>query len=190
MLFDEIKTPDKIRSDTSFICNTKKWTHNTNPVLFVACNFDLNNFDNSLFFELDIDCPVEIINSVVKRKAEFLAGRYAAKLALQQNYNKEVDLPAVYIGNDRQPIWPRGIVGSITHNSSQAIVGIGSTSHIKYLGIDIENILSLKSAQEISYQICDRAEIRTVMCTGLKFDIAITLIFSAKESLYKALYPN
>ena len=69
-----------------------------------------------------------------KRLADFSTGRYCAMKALEQIGIQNVIIP---IGKDREPIWPEGIVGSISHCESLtgAIVS-RKADHIS-LGLDI-----------------------------------------------------
>ena len=72
-----------------------------------------------------------------KRLSDFSTGRYCAMKALEQIGIQNVIIP---IGKDREPIWPEGIVGSISHCESLtgAIVS-RKADHIS-LGLDIEEI--------------------------------------------------
>ncbi|MFC3189850.1 enterobactin synthase subunit EntD [Pseudocitrobacter faecalis] len=113
-----------------------------------------------------------------KRRIEHLAGRIAAAYALQPFGLKAI--PG--IGEQRQPLWPEGIFGSISHSGKRAIAAVSR----KPVGIDIEHIFSSQLAAEVATQIASPAEIFRLQTSGLPFAIALTLAFSAKESVYKA----
>jgi enterobactin synthetase component D len=133
-----------------------------------------------------IHLPTNIKKSVLKRQAEFLSGRYIASLALMQlGFAKP---PQVNIGNDRAPIWPDGICGAITHNAKRAICILGKNT--TYLGIDIEDELSESASQEIGSYVQTNDELALFSDTAISKSLAITIIFSAKESLFKAIYPQ
>ncbi|HAT1617377.1 TPA: 4'-phosphopantetheinyl transferase superfamily protein, partial [Raoultella ornithinolytica] len=55
------------------------------------------------------------------------------------------------------------------------------------VGIDIENVLTLALAEELESSIISAAERGVLKASGLPFELALTLAFSAKESGFKAL---
>lgn len=124
---------------------------------------------------------------MAKRQAEFLAGRLCARAALQQLEGLDC-IPA--IGEDRAPVWPGHISGSITHSTGHAAAIVGHKSQWRGLGMDLENLLSLERAERLAGEILTPDELQR-MAAGPREQIAqwVTLTFSAKESLFKALYP-
>lgn len=131
--------------------------------------------------------PASIQRSVAKRQAEFLAGRLCARAALQQLDNLDC-VPA--IGEDRAPVWPHHICGSITHSSGHAAAIVGHKAQWRGLGMDLENVLSLERAERLAGEILTAAELqRMAMLPREQHALLVTLTFSAKESLFKALYP-
>ena len=85
------------------------------------------------------------------------------------------------------PVWPDGVVGSITHTQAAAVAAIASTSRFRALGIDLQEI------REIRADFCERignAE-EAAWCKSVpELQPTRTLsLFSGKESIYKALYP-
>ncbi|WP_321864140.1 4'-phosphopantetheinyl transferase family protein [Pseudomonas paraveronii] len=131
--------------------------------------------------------PASIQRSVAKRQAEFLAGRLCARAALQQLDNLDC-VPA--IGEDRAPVWPQHISGSITHSSGHAAAIVGHKAQWRGLGMDLENVLSLERAERLAGEILTAAELqRMAMLPREQHALLVTLTFSAKESLFKALYP-
>jgi enterobactin synthetase component D len=120
-----------------------------------------------------------------KRKAEHLAGRIAAAHALQQFGVSAI--PG--IGVNGEPLWQTGAVGSITHTAACALAVVSNHTQ-QLLGIDCEQILDALEAQEIKDGIIDHEEETLLRHTSLPFALALTLTFSAKESLFKALFPR
>jgi len=172
-----------------FVSNTKFWLHKNKPVIFVTCEFQINRYSDSLFEQMGIRFPQSIKRSVVKRRAEFLSGRYSAKQALKHPIFNLQNIPDIPIGVHNSPVWPKAVRGSITHNSTNAVCAVGLKSDIKFLGIDIECILTEQKAKNISSLIHDSTEANFLLTKGIQANKATTLIFSAKESLFKALYP-
>ncbi len=125
--------------------------------------------------------------AVTKRKAEHLAGRIAAHEALRlQGMNSYI--PG--IGLHRAPCWPSGFTGSITHTHNLALAAViaDNTARPCGVGIDTEAIINAYDAQDIADGIVNPAERKLLARCGLPFPAALTLAFSAKESLFKALY--
>jgi len=131
--------------------------------------------------------PASIQRSVAKRQAEFLAGRLCARAALQQLDGLDC-VPA--IGEDRAPIWPAHISGSITHSTGHAAAIVAHKAQWRGLGMDLENLLTLERAERLAGEILTQDELQR-MAAGPREQVAqlVTLTFSAKESLFKALYP-
>lgn len=117
--------------------------------------------------------------AVVKRKAEHLAGRLAAFYALQAHGIEHV----AGTGDRRQPLWPDGWYGSISHCGNRALATVAKTP----VGVDIEKIIAAGHCEEIAPGIIGAAERKVLEACGLDFPLGLTLAFSAKESLYKAL---
>ena len=127
----------------------------------------------------------ELINAGRKRKAEHLAGRIAAAHAL--GAINERAIPG--IGPSGEPLWPEGVSGSITHSGAQAMAVVVRHQDA-LLGIDCEAILPDREAREIQDGIVDAQEAMYLTHSGYPFALALTLAFSAKESLFKALFPK
>ncbi len=128
------------------------------------------------------DC---VPNVATKRYREFTAGRLCAREVLKKS---GIDNFPLLVGNNREPLWPPGIVGSISHCRDNCIVVASRDKRIAGLGVDIENIAPLE--EEITSLVCRQKEkqwITHVSEPGHP-DWA-KIIFSAKESVYKCLFP-
>ncbi|WP_299008490.1 4'-phosphopantetheinyl transferase [uncultured Shewanella sp.] len=155
-------------------------------ITLLSCEFNISAFSPSLFTEHQIQLPTKLKKAVPKRQAEFLAGRFLAKCCFNQ-----LALPYQDIMNaeDRSPIWPKNVIGSITHSNETAACGITTSKHVQALGIDLEYDINIKSCEDIYKSIINPAEEALIRATALPFNQGVTLAFSAKESIYKALYP-
>ncbi|MGT8859946.1 enterobactin synthase subunit EntD [Enterobacter sp. 186315] len=120
-----------------------------------------------------------------KRKADHLAGRIAAAHVL--NALNERTIPG--IGPSGEPLWPAGTSGSITHSGTRAMAFVVANPHA-LIGIDCEAILPEEEAREIKDGVIDAKEETVLIQSGYPFALALTLAFSAKESLFKALFPQ
>ena len=127
----------------------------------------------------------ELKSATVKRKAEFLTGRHCVKTC----YNLLGVHPPTQpgIGEFKEPIWMKGYAGSISHCDSMA-VAVVTQNDKQSVGIDIEKWLDVDQSNRIKKVVCSAKELRlsSDFSSESKF---VTLAFSAKESLYKALYP-
>lgn len=117
-----------------------------------------------------------IARAVPDRRTEFAAGRSVAREALAKLGQNAVSIP---IGPGRAPIWPAGIVGSISHGAGIAVALVASSDRMLAVGIDIEPNLPLPD---------------DVMETVLRPDEQDVMgraraVFCAKEATYKALFP-
>ena len=158
------------------------------PKALTGAQLISTHFDPALLAEDDFArCAIAPVRGVAKRQAEYLAGRLCAREALR-HVTGQASVPAV--GADRAPQWPRGVVGSITHGDNWAAALVAPASQWRAVGLDVERLLPAERAQRLQGEILTPAELQRLQ--GLD-DIAsaarISLTFSLKESLFKALYP-
>lgn len=133
-------------------------------------------------------CEIEPVRGVAKRQAEYLAGRLCAREALLR-VTGTATVPTS--GEDRAPQWPTGMVGSITHGSGWAGAVVGKCSDWSGLGLDIEQIMPASRAERLAAEILTPAELfRLETLPAEQRAQRISLTFSLKESLFKALYPQ
>ncbi|WHT77235.1 4'-phosphopantetheinyl transferase family protein [Pseudomonas rhodesiae] len=155
--------------------------------VFLSTRFDPASLVADDFQRCAVPPPASIQRSVAKRQAEFLAGRVCARAALHQLGHRDC-IPA--IGEDRAPVWPASISGSITHSTGHAAAIVGHRAQWRGLGMDLENLLSLERAQRLAAEILTADELqRMVALAPEQVALLVTLTFSIKESLFKALYP-
>jgi enterobactin synthetase component D len=161
-------------------------------VLF-STRFDPRQLSPTDFTASGIDAPASIQRSVAKRQAEYLAGRLCARTALQQ-VNAALGVQAACIapilGEDRAPIWPAHICGSITHSDGWAAAIVAPNGAWRGLGLDAETLLEASRAERLAGEILIPAELqRLALLPADQRAQLTTLTFSIKESLFKALYP-
>jgi 4'-phosphopantetheinyl transferase EntD len=122
-----------------------------------------------------------------KRRLEFTAGRHYARAALQALGG---EFSPIAVSFDRCPIWPGGIVGSITHTDHYAAAALAKSNDFQAIGIDLENSVPLTS--QMINLITTETERQTwtkqAWRPELRNEFAL-LTFSAKESVFKAYYP-
>lgn len=158
--------------------------HAVPGAVLVSCAFDPANLAADDFQRAAIEQTPSLQRSVAKRQAEYLAGRVCARAALQRLDGRDY-LPAT--GDDRAPVWPAGISGSITHGKGWAAAVVAHSSDCRGLGLDQENLLDAERAERLMGEILTADELQRMDRSQLS--LITTLTFSLKESLFKALYP-
>jgi 4'-phosphopantetheinyl transferase EntD len=131
--------------------------------------------------------PAEAVHmgrAVRKRVQEFAAGRLCARRALAEF--GIVDF-AIKAADDRQPIWPGSIVGSITHTRGYGAAVVAERRSAAALGLDSEVVGDVNAP--IWSSICVPMETAWIeSLPAAEQAAAVTLIFSAKEAFYKCQY--
>lgn len=132
-----------------------------------------------------IDLPDVIRRCAPRRQASFAAGRFAALDALRRAGHLDPVQPG--IDGDGLPQWPTGWLGSISHTDDIAAAVIAPISSAQIIGMDVERIVTDAVAAQIAPEVAPELLLVQV---DLPFRHEITRAFSAKEALYKALYPT
>lgn len=123
-----------------------------------------------------------VAGAVEKRRREFAAGRACARAALSA---MGVEAGAILRGGDGAPLWPAGVVGSISHTDGYACAIVGAASRFAALGVDAEPIGGV--GDELLPRLFDDEECaRLLAMTPKDRRVAATLSFSAKETCFKA----
>lgn len=164
------------------------------PIHQIQLNGNTTLQPQELFRRLHIQLPESIKHSRRKRQLEFLAGRLAAQHALQLNNTAT----AFHLsrGSHGQPEFPQPWQGSLSHSSrqQQSIAVACVQSHHQrpqYIGIDIEQqqhqyLLAEHHAMlAVFLQPEEQKHLPTHNIARAKLAL---LIFSAKESIIKALF--
>jgi enterobactin synthetase component D len=145
--------------------------------------------DRPLPPEIDaIPVPSTLEAAIPKRRTQFRGGRYCAIKAMEALHGS---CEARQVGRSATglPLWPTGVVGSITHTDDFASAAVARTADAIAIGIDTERIMSESQARSAGGIIAPPAEVAHVRTAGFSRLEALTLVFSAKESIFKCLYP-
>jgi enterobactin synthetase component D len=132
--------------------------------------------------DLPFSLPEALSRAVPKRRAEFVAGRLLAHLG---QVHLGVTPQAIGVSKMRAPQWPPGLTGSLTHSSNRAAIWLSRSSDVS-LGIDLEMRLQGNGLRAVRKRVLDVTELAVLGPDPM----AATIAFSAKESLFKALYPR
>ncbi len=127
-----------------------------------------------------------IAKAVDKRRREFTTARGCARCALDALGFAPVP---ILTGDKGAPQWPAGVVGSITHCAGYRAAAVARTGDLLTIGLDAEpdDVLPKGVLDAVSLPD-ERVRLRQLAATagGPSWD---RLLFSAKESVYKAWFP-
>ena len=121
--------------------------------------------------------------AVDKRRREFTTGRACARLALERLGIAAVAIPN---GERGEPLWPSGVVGSITHCRGYCGCAVAKGEDVVAVGIDAEVHEPLPDG--VLEQVAFGRELEMVADRGAGVCLD-RLLFSAKEAVYKAWFP-
>lgn len=124
--------------------------------------------------------------AVEKRRREFTTARACAREALAQLGQPHQAIPS---GSRGEPLWPEGIVGSITHCDGYRACAVARATDLVTVGVDAElnqplpdgligDIALPEEREWLHYLVRQAPEVH--------WD---RLLFSVKESIYKAWFP-
>lgn len=162
-----------------------RWLPHGFDIFYV--HFALAIFDISLFKKAGIDLPLRIASSVAKRQAEFYFGRLCSRAALESLAENNTQ---VGTGVFREPLWPPGYTGSITHDHSIAAAVSVPEALCAGIGIDIETICKADDGDALRAFTVNKRELSRIEAHrgSLGLHTLLTLVFSAKESFYKGVF--
>jgi 4'-phosphopantetheinyl transferase EntD len=126
-----------------------------------------------------------VSGAVEPRRREFTTVRACARAAL---LGLGAEAAAIVPGAGGAPRWPDGVVGSLTHCAGYRAAAVARTSLVRALGIDAEPNLPLPDGVLLTVASTPEQAALSVAdhTLGVRWD---RLLFSAKESVYKAWFP-
>jgi 4'-phosphopantetheinyl transferase EntD len=127
-----------------------------------------------------------VVNAVEARRREFVTARRCAREALAKFGYAPVPIRA---GRKGEPLWPAGLVGSITHTAGFRAAAVASQNVLASIGIDAEQNDRLPDGVEESTTVPGEPEMLAALSRAFPATHWSRLLFSAKESVYKAWYP-
>lgn len=150
--------------------------------LFLGFAHDLEQYELSL-------TPLEEValgeRASDRRRLDFLIGRGAARRAMGAAGHP---VGEVLVGDSGAPLWPEGLVGSISHSDGQAIAVVAESATLLGVGVDLEH---RRPVDEIESLVAFGSELKWLSSQEgpAKADRLLEL-FAAKESLFKAVFPT
>jgi 4'-phosphopantetheinyl transferase EntD len=124
--------------------------------------------------------------AVAKRRQEHRTVRVCARRALAQLGHPPAPLLS---GRRGEPLWPPGVVGSMTHCDGYRAAAVASADDIRAIGIDAEHHAPLPAGVLDAVAVpAERSRLAEAerRSRGVHWD---RLLFSAKESVFKAVFP-
>ncbi len=136
--------------------------------------------------ELPIEEAASVAMAVPRRRREFAAGRACARQAMAALGHAPVALPCQ---RDRTPLWPQGLVGSITHTDAWTAAAVARRDQgFASVGIDLEPADGLPA--DLWSSVCTADEqARVVRACHLSPEHAAHVLFCMKEAAFKCQYP-
>lgn len=137
--------------------------------------------------DLDTELFAEEVRSlgraVQRRRREFETGRACARRALAR-----LGLPATAIasGAAGEPLWPAGVVGSITHCAGLRACAVARARDVRALGIDAEPDAPLPAGVLEAIASGGERDALAAHPDGIAWD---RILFSCKEAVHKSWYP-
>ncbi|GAA2055698.1 4'-phosphopantetheinyl transferase superfamily protein [Catenulispora yoronensis] len=127
-----------------------------------------------------------ISRAVAKRRREYITTRHCARLAMVR-----LGLPpmAVGSGGNREPLWPEGVVGSLTHCDGYRAAAVARSGSVGGVGVDAEPHAPLPDGVFDTIARPDEVPMLAELAAARPHVWWDRLMFSAKESVYKAWFP-
>lgn len=125
-----------------------------------------------------------------RRVKDFTLGRHCAREALARLAGDPPGAGATPVlrAAGRAPLWPAGVVGTITHTGGRAAAAVAAEAGYLGIGLDLERLR--RGSPRLARRILRPTERETVHALrDAERDGWVTAIFSAKESIFKALNP-
>ena len=163
--------------------------HAHETLTYVMGRFQPAEYAPELYLRHGLAYPPNIAKSVTKRQAEYLAGRLCARSILAEHGYHQFD---VATGKHREPIWPQGIVGSITHHGKLAAAICYPDCNILGIGIDLADVVDAGAGDALLQLVVSASELALLRSSvdELGLHHLLTLVFSVKESFFKAAFPQ
>jgi 4'-phosphopantetheinyl transferase EntD len=127
-----------------------------------------------------------VAHAVESRRREFVTTRRCAREALAKLGYAPA---AIRCGPKREPLWPAGVVGSMTHTNGFRAAAVAHRSVLASIGVDAEPNEPLPEGVEDTVITTSEQDMLVPLRRNLPGVDWGRLLFSAKEAIYKAWYP-
>lgn len=127
-----------------------------------------------------------IARAAPNRRAEFATVRHCAREVLARLGHPPAPLLP---GPDREPQWPSGVVGSLTHCDGYRAAAAAHTAQIASIGIDAETHEPLPEGVTPLVTVGNEPHMLAELSAAHPQIAWDRVLFSAKESIYKTWFP-
>ncbi|GAA2706158.1 4'-phosphopantetheinyl transferase [Micromonospora olivasterospora] len=121
--------------------------------------------------------------AVESRRRDFTAGRVCARRALARLGVPEAAVPSA---PDRSPVWPAGLVGTITHTRGYCAAAVARAGEVRSVGMDAERHRDLNAGVRRLIGLPEEWDDVARLPGGVPWPV---VLFSAKETVYKVWHP-
>lgn len=126
-----------------------------------------------------------VAHAVPSRQIEFANTRSCARRALERLGLPRATIP---VGEQREPLWPAGFVGSLTHTQGFCAAAVARRRDLRSLGLDAE--LDAPLPPDLLPLVCAPGELdRCAALVPADPLVVARILFSIKEAVYKLLFP-
>lgn len=122
-----------------------------------------------------------------KRQTEYLAGRHALIQLYRCAGIDGIGLDDLSSHADGQVDSPAGYVCTLSHGYDRIVAMVADQRHFRSIGVDVEEVVQLRRCSRLLSRVAPHDEQSVWQRAGMDDDLGLTLTFSAKEALYKAL---
>ncbi|WP_329018895.1 4'-phosphopantetheinyl transferase superfamily protein [Micromonospora rifamycinica] len=121
--------------------------------------------------------------AVESRRRDFTAGRVCARRAMTA-----LGLPAAPVPTapNRAPVWPAGLVGTITHTRGYCAAAVARHADLRAVGMDAERDKELNAGVRRLIMCPEEEDHLARLPGGVNWPV---VVFSAKETVYKVWHP-
>lgn len=151
------------------------------PSTVSVCYAPVEDHQGALFLT-----EAEIISRAIEsRRREFSSGRWCSRRAMES-----LGLPAgeVLKGRSGEPLWPTGVRGSISHSSDWSISVAALSKDVAGLGVDVERLVDTPGFPDDMIFTGSERKWLSQKTAADRYQLQL-IMFSAKESFYKAIFP-
>lgn len=151
-----------------------------NPTLMPGIDIACCHVSPECEKQLTIDEHASLAGCVPSVRRQAAAARMAARTLLDEAGHPDWSLPRRQ-GNP--PTWPRGLVGSLSHCRNLAVAAL--TTRRTWLGIGID----VEPAEPLEEELLDTIASPEELSETGHDPMAVRILFSLKEAVYKAVHP-
>lgn len=127
-----------------------------------------------------------VANAVPHRQADFITGRWCAHRALECIGSAQDVLEVNRLGG---PVWPPGVIGSISHDAGLCIAIAGTSRGVDGIGVDLFGLSRASALPALAPLILSAME-NQLLEREPERPLYVQTLFCIKEAVIKAISPT